>query len=863
MKINHCLITGLLTCLTVLVFGQRSAVKLSNTDNTKVIRCGTPQKIEELRKNDPDYDKRRALIEKQTEEWIAKNPDFGSMKQNVVVTIPTVIHVLWRTSGGNLSDARIQEQIDVLNEDYRRLNSDASQTPSAWQTTAADCEIEFCLATEDPSGNTTTGIERRQVTQSNIGSTNAYYQYSQGGLDIWNRNYYMNIWVCEIGGGTLGFAYLPGAPAQYDGIVIGFQYFGKTGASAPFNLGRTTTHEVSHWFNLTHIWGDDGGSCSGSDNVSDTPNQADATYFCPSYPQTDNCTMGSPGIMFMNYQDYSDDGCMNMFTSGQKTRMWSALNGTRASLKTSPGCAPSGPVAPVADFSASSTTIVEGSCVNFTDLSSGPPTSWSWTFSGGTPSASTNQSPSSICFNSAGCYDVTLTVTNAQGNDSETKTCYINVVPAGSLICDTFSNFLSTHTPSLYGIPASACSNNGWGFASGHNCYDDRAKADFYTASNGDTITQAIIYFGMAYPGSGSSSVNVRIWNGTTGTPGAVLGTENILITQISTSQPNFITFSPPVVVTGNFFLGVEFSANGTPQDTIAIITNADGESTANTAWERWNDGSWYAYSDANSWGINLSHAIWVVRGTCPGTVCPAINISISSTNPTCGTNNGTISAAGSGGTSPYTYNWSTGGTTSTITGLGSGTFLVTVTDANGCSGSSSQALVASNAPAVTLSLTNASSSTACDGSATANVAGGTSPYTYLWSGGGTTSTKTGLCAGNHTVTVTDANGCTATSTGTVSYPTFLGEQAGDSFLNLHPNPTSGKITIELALVKPSSLVNITVYNVLGKPVLKNERTNFKRGVLTIDFTYLPRGVYFIEVNTGSEKIIRRFSVVN
>jgi hypothetical protein len=186
------------------------------------------------------------------------------------------------------------------------------------------------------------------VSINNIGNTNAYYQYSAGGLDIWDRDYYLNIWVCNIdGGNTLGFAYVPNSTgASDDGVVIDYRFFGTMGTvSPPYNLGRTATHEVGHWFNLEHIWADEP-NCAADDGVTDTPQQKAENYGCPTYPQTTQsggrCSSSDPSSMFMNYMDYTDDNCMNLFTNGQKLRMQAAINGPRVTLLSSNGCGPAG-----------------------------------------------------------------------------------------------------------------------------------------------------------------------------------------------------------------------------------------------------------------------------------------------------------------------------------------------------------------------------------------------------------------------------------------------------------------------------------------------------------------------------------------
>lgn len=269
----------------------------------------------------------------------------GKVGQNkAVITIPVVVHVLYNTSTQNISNTQIQSQITVLNNDFRKLNSDWSNTPSVFQSLVADCEINFCLATRDPNGNAHSGINRQSTTKTIFDADLDDAKYSStGGYNAWPAGSYLNIWVVPaIKSGTntgiLGYAQFPGGAAATDGLVICHNYFGTTGTvTAPFNKGRTGTHEIGHWLNLYHIWGDDGAGCTGSDLCSDTPNQADENYGCPSFPQY-SCS--NSGDMHMNYMDYVDDACMYMFTTGQKARMQALFvsGGARASLLSSTGC---------------------------------------------------------------------------------------------------------------------------------------------------------------------------------------------------------------------------------------------------------------------------------------------------------------------------------------------------------------------------------------------------------------------------------------------------------------------------------------------------------------------------------------------
>lgn len=303
--------------------------------------CGTMQYLEQQKQNDPSTEKSLLKQEDQIKNWVKENGD-RFRTSGGVITIPVVVHVVYRTTSQNISNAQIQSQIDVLNEDYRALNTDFSSVPAGFQGVAADAQIEFCLAVRDPQGNPTTGITRTSTTVNSF-STNDNVKYaSSGGVDAWPRGDYLNLWVCNLGGGLLGYSQFPGTGlAATDGVVCGYNFFGRVGTlSAPYNKGRTLTHEVGHWLNLRHIWGDDGGSCSGTDQVADTPNQGGENYGCPSFPQVDNCTSTSPGVMFMNYMDYTDDACMFMFTAGQASRMAATLNGFRSSLQNSMGCVP-------------------------------------------------------------------------------------------------------------------------------------------------------------------------------------------------------------------------------------------------------------------------------------------------------------------------------------------------------------------------------------------------------------------------------------------------------------------------------------------------------------------------------------------
>jgi hypothetical protein len=258
--------------------------------------------------------------------------------------IPVVVHVLYRTDAENIFDAQVRSQIDVLNADFRKANADVSETPEPFAARAADARIEFGLAVRDPHGDPTSGITRTRTAAHSFDGTidemDRAIKATSGGARAWPSDSYLNVWVCSLGGGLLGYAQFPGGPAQTDGVVILNTALGTLGtAAAPFDLGRTATHEIGHWLNLLHIWGDDDSACSASDNVRDTPNQAGANTGCPRFPRI-SCGNGPDGDMFMNYMDYTDDACMYMFSRGQVARMQAALSGPRAALLASAGLTP-------------------------------------------------------------------------------------------------------------------------------------------------------------------------------------------------------------------------------------------------------------------------------------------------------------------------------------------------------------------------------------------------------------------------------------------------------------------------------------------------------------------------------------------
>jgi hypothetical protein len=275
----------------------------------------------------PQFRVRLGLLEHATIQRLAPGAQF----RTGIVTIPVVVHVVYNTAVENISDAQIASQLDALNRDYSARNDDKNKVPAVWKGLVTDSRIQFAAASQDPLGKPTDGINRVKTTRTSFGDDDGVKFTASGGADGWPTDRYLNLWVCSLGGGLLGYAQFPGGPPATDGVVILNKAFGSKGsATAPFNLGRTAVHEVGHWLNLRHIWGDTE-DCTGTDFVADTPNAQHPNFNKPTFPHI-SCNNGPSGDMFMNYMDYVDDDTMVMLTAGQVARMQVALDTARSTI---------------------------------------------------------------------------------------------------------------------------------------------------------------------------------------------------------------------------------------------------------------------------------------------------------------------------------------------------------------------------------------------------------------------------------------------------------------------------------------------------------------------------------------------------
>ncbi len=246
--------------------------------------------------------------------------------ENGIIRIPVVIHNLYHTTDQKITDEQAVAQLELLNKAFRRQNADTVKTPAVFKSVAADCEIEFHLATSDPLKRSTSGIIRKYTPVTTWIMDDKMKSSATMGADPWDSRLYLNIWVCPMEK-FAGYSSMPGSDAKLDGIVIGLSAFGAG--------QKTLIHEAGHWMGLKHIWGDE---YCGDDGVDDTPKQASYTVGCPTTTRV-TCGNGPLGDMYNNYMDFTNDGCMNLFTKGQKARMQAvfAPGAARNSLLSSAG----------------------------------------------------------------------------------------------------------------------------------------------------------------------------------------------------------------------------------------------------------------------------------------------------------------------------------------------------------------------------------------------------------------------------------------------------------------------------------------------------------------------------------------------
>lgn len=403
--------------------------------------CGTDRHMEAALERDPSLMGVYEDLLRATDEVMAQGERGGAPR-----IIPTVFHIIHMGGPENISKAQIEDQMRILNEDFRRMNADTVNTRDIFKPVAADANVEFRLAKKDPDGNCTEGINRVYSPLTNNADDPVK------ALSYWNSSRYLNVWVVNSidNGGEpgliLGYAQFPGfGAAATDGVVVRADRIGSIGFAVSGDRGRTLTHEVGHWLGLFHTFQ---GGCFGgpfAENIDDTPPVAAANYTCNF--NANSCTNDVPDLpdMVENYMDYAPGSCMNTFTQGQKARMDGVLISSRTTIHSAGNLSFTGVndpapavCAPKAMFFTDDNLVCTGEPVQYSDDSyNGEVTTYAWEFPGGTPSSSASANPQ-VTYNAPGLYAATLTVSNAQGSSSHTRTDYVRVLPSEAEVTHWF-----------------------------------------------------------------------------------------------------------------------------------------------------------------------------------------------------------------------------------------------------------------------------------------------------------------------------------------------------------------------------------------------------------------------------------------
>ncbi|MFT5779068.1 MAG: PKD repeat protein, partial [Crocinitomicaceae bacterium] len=495
----------------------------------------------------------------------------GAMKTSGVNEIAIIFHVVHNTNNPaeNVSNALIMQVYDDLVEDFLLLNANAAaaRTGAPFNFVPSNSNINFCLATRDEFGTPLfeVGVTRVATTEewydSNNGEENKMKATATGGSQIWDRNQYLNVWICDIsngaGSGTAGYAYRPSPTllpsSAIDGIVLDY--------NLGMNNENVLTHEAGHYLGLDHTWGGSGG-CGSDDGFTDTPLTTGPSFDYPGSCSGSQQTCGAIETQYENYMDYAN--CTVMFTLEQSAYMLSILQGIRGSLLLSPGCDPVA-APPVVNFIADipdPIIIPVGGSVNFTSLATNTPFAWTWDFSGGSPNQ-TVENPNTT-WNTIGLYTVTHTATNAFGTGSLTKVDHVQVVPAATgLACDTLRNYNPADPFYFLTVGAQYIEGNlnlaGLG--------DALSWAEPYTAPLSTEVRRLEFIPGVVSDGGGN--VTFTVW-GPGVAPGAILATEVVPLANLTALQVNQVDFTVPATVTGNFWVGYTLSYAGI--DTFALL---------------------------------------------------------------------------------------------------------------------------------------------------------------------------------------------------------------------------------------------------------------------------------------------------
>lgn len=910
------------------LLGQQDVVKAPGNGGENLLYCGQPALLQQMQAEDPQ----------RYNSYIAgtsmENESVAGERSNTIYTIPVVFHILHNNGASNISDAQIQSALDILNRDYRKLNSDVNNVHSSFLSITADAYIQFEFAKIAPNGACFEGITRTVSSQTSSSNGQAQVNAVISGNNvyqgIWPHNKYLNIYVCSGLGGAAGYTFAPnnegfGSPGAtisatnmyYNGVFILHDYTGAIGTSS-VTTSRALTHEVGHWLNLEHTWGNTNnpGVACGNDGVADTPVTRGFTS-CPNPSAAQNCTSG----VVENYENYMDYSyCSKMFTQGQVTRMRAAIvsaMGGRSNIWTtanlqSVGVGTSSSLCS-ADFEATQTGLCAGTSTTFSIINTSTAiTSYSWTFTGGSPATSTAASPT-VTYNTPGTYQAAVTITTASGNRTITKAAYITVAAAPVQVAlPIIEGFVNTTFPPTNWSITNGGGTNTWvrnGSIGTAPTAGNSVRIDYYnTNAVGEVddlntpgfslsgLSSASLTFDVAHrPYTGQSDKLEVLVSPGCGMPYEVIYSKSGTTLQTetgntaayiapSTWRNETVNLTPYI---GNSQVSIKFrGTNGYSNyiylDNINISgvtgsgANANFSSSASTSCVGQTVTFTNSSSGATSWNWNFGTGASPATATGAGphtvtystsgskSVVLTINGGASTSNQTVTVNavpaaptvsvtdncgSSTITATGSG------LQWSTGSTAPTITVTNSNQ--VTVTQSS--QGCVSPAATATPNPKTIPTVTMGTLAAVCVNDSPVTLTQG-SPAGGTYSGSGVSGNQfSPSTAGTGTKTITysytAANGCSNAATTQIVVDACLSlETAGGNLFAVYPNPTSGNVTI----VSSTAIDRVFVLDNVGRiaaVIDGGQATEVK-----MDLNHLSAGSYHIQTTIGSvtkmEKLI-------
>ncbi len=778
----------------------------------EVEKCSQHHKMQEMQIKDPA---RFATIFKDPlpNQGTKHKPNPGTEKlTGVIYTIPVVFHIIHNNGSENISDAQVQDALNILNRDYRKLNADTSQIVAAFQGDAADVEIRFVFATVAPNGACFSGITRTVSVLTNDGSDgeaqvaavvsgNNVYQ------GIWPHNRYLNIYIANDIGGAAGYTFNPnngGTPQEqmyYNGIFALENYTGSIGTSNITN-SRTLTHEVGHWLNLSHVWGanNNPGSagCGGTDNVNDTPATQGSTSCVTTQNScsTDNAYWGFDQIdQVQNYMDYSY--CSKMFTQGQVDRMRAAMIssvGGRNNIWTTAnlnlvGGGPGTSLCAL-DFDATQTTMCTGTTVTYTPSQTSGIATYSWTFPGGTPSSSTVASPT-VTYPTAGTYNASLSVTATSNGAtySKSKTNYITVNTNTTVSLPISEGFVSTTFPPTGWTIYNTNSSSTWA----------RTTSAGYTPTTGNSARFANYTINDAtYDELRLPKADIAAYSSATLTfdvAYAPYDATNYDGLEVLVSTDCGGTFTPV------------YSKSGTTLATASATTSAFTPTAAQWRSETvdltpyvGNSSVWIAFRNLAGYGNNLYVDNINVSGVSGTPTAPVASFSSTSQSICAGQS---VTYTSTSTNNPTSYSWSfPGGTPSSstsasqvVTYSSAGTYNVTLTatNAGGANASNQTGYITVNAAPAAPTITSGGATTFCQGGSVTLTSSAGSATT--WSNSASGASITVSTSGTYTATTTVAS-CPSAASNSIS-------------VTVNPNPTVSFSSVPMLCVSdgPYTLV--------------------------------------------------------